>query len=205
MKINKDTLLFGSFSKNPGNNGCKFFNKKFQIDGYNAIYKSFYGEDINNIITSVKTLNFIGFAVSMPFKIEILKHVDYLEPSVKEIGSANTITNCNGYLKAYNTDWLGTEKFLKTINLKGLSIIGDGGFSRSVQYCCRINQIKYEVFNRSNWNQISNAKYTTFNATPVNLAVDIDARPFTFDGKKIAYYQAEEQYKIYTKQLKKKL
>ena len=28
--INKDTLVFGSFSKNPGNNGTVFFNSKFE-------------------------------------------------------------------------------------------------------------------------------------------------------------------------------
>ena len=28
--INKDTQLYGSFSDNPGNNGCNFFNKGFK-------------------------------------------------------------------------------------------------------------------------------------------------------------------------------
>ena len=47
--INKDTKIYGSFSNNPGNNGCKFFNKKFQENNINAIYKSFYSNNINDI------------------------------------------------------------------------------------------------------------------------------------------------------------
>ena len=30
IMINKDTQLYGSFSDNPGNNGCNFFNKGFK-------------------------------------------------------------------------------------------------------------------------------------------------------------------------------
>ena len=39
MQINKDTKIYGSFSSNPGNNGCVFFNRKFQENNINAIYK----------------------------------------------------------------------------------------------------------------------------------------------------------------------
>ena len=44
--INKDTKIYGSFSSNPGNNGCTFFNNKFQENNINAIYKSFYSDNI---------------------------------------------------------------------------------------------------------------------------------------------------------------
>ena len=37
MLINKDTKIFCSFSSNPGNNGCEFFNTKFQENNINAI------------------------------------------------------------------------------------------------------------------------------------------------------------------------
>ena len=38
--INKDTKIYCSFSSNPGNNGCIYFNTKFQQNNINAIYKS---------------------------------------------------------------------------------------------------------------------------------------------------------------------
>ena len=57
MLINKDTKIFCSFSSNPGNNGCEFFNTKFQENNINAIYKSFHSDDIVKSINAVKTLN----------------------------------------------------------------------------------------------------------------------------------------------------
>ena len=74
--INKDTQLYGSFSDNPGNNGCMFFNKGFKKHKIDAIYKSFHSTDIKKTIGSVKHLNFSGFALSMPLKIEVIPYLD---------------------------------------------------------------------------------------------------------------------------------
>jgi shikimate 5-dehydrogenase len=200
MLINKDTKIFCSFSSNPGNNGCEFFNTKFQKNGVNAVYKSFYSNDIAKSIDAVKTLGITGFAVSMPFKTTVLNYVDELDEASKNIGAANTITNIDGYLKAYNTDWLGVSKYLlEDINF--LTILGDGGFSKAVQYMCTHKNIPYEVITRKDWGRVYNLKGYIFNATPIEVITKghlIDGRPFTQSGKIIAKLQAEEQYKIYT-------
>jgi shikimate 5-dehydrogenase len=199
--INKDTKIYGSFSSNPGNNGCIFFNTKFQENGVNAIYKSFYSDDIRTSITAAKILNFSGFAVSMPFKVEILNHVDKIDSAAQEIGAANTIINKDGYLKAYNTDWVGVSKFFLDPP-KSLIILGNGGFSKAVQYACKSLNIKYQVITRNDWDKVPNLEGNIFNATPIDVNVKgnlIDGRPFTKTGKIIATLQAEEQYKIYTK------
>ena len=97
--INKETKIYCSFSSNPGNNGCVFFNGKFQELNINAIYKSFYSDDIKKSIEAVKSLDIKGFALSMPFKIEALDYVDEVEDSARKIGSINTVVNKGGYLK----------------------------------------------------------------------------------------------------------
>ncbi|MDA8547684.1 hypothetical protein N9K61_02985, partial [Flavobacteriaceae bacterium] len=129
MQINKDTKIYGSFSSNPGNNGCIFFNKKFKENKMNAIYKSFYADNLLKTLEAVKTLNFSGFALSMPFKVEILKYTDYIDPIANEIGSANTILNISDELYAYNTDWLGVKKFFLNMSNKPKDILiaGNGG------------------------------------------------------------------------------
>ena len=81
--INKDTKIYCSFSSNPGNNGCKYFNNLFERKNINAIYKSFYSDNIQKSIEAVKTLNISGFAVSMPFKTQVLKYVDKLTNLVR--------------------------------------------------------------------------------------------------------------------------
>ena len=100
--INKDTKIYCSFSSNPGNNGCIYFNTKFQQNNINAIYKSFYSDNIQKSIEAIKTLDISGFAVSMPFKIEVLKYVNEIDLAAQEIGAANTIINKDGYLNEIN-------------------------------------------------------------------------------------------------------
>jgi len=168
----------------------------------NAIYKSFYSDDIKKSIEAVKSLGIKGFALSMPFKIEALDYVDEVEDSARKIGSINTVVNKDGYLKGYNTDWVGVKKYFKKNNFDLIYIIGNGGFSKAIQYTCNVMGIRFEVITRENWNIIEELEdKIIFNATPVDVKTDnflIDGRPYTDTGREIALYQAKEQFKIYT-------
>jgi len=200
--VNKDTKLYGSFSSNPGNNGCMFFNTRFQQEGINAIYKSFYSDNILSSVVAAKILKFSGFAVSMPFKAKILSHVDEIDSAVEVIGAANTIVNKDGLLKAYNTDWIGVYNYLSLLTKpEHLYILGNGGFSRAVQYACTKLDIPHRFISRAEWDRVSYLEGMVFNATPVDVEVRgtlIDGRPFVEgQGRMIADLQAEEQYKIY--------
>jgi len=202
MFPNKDTIIYGSFSQNPGNNGCEFFNNKFKKHKINAIYKSFYSDNIENSIQAVKTLNFGGFAVSMPFKREILKYVNPVLKEDEQIGAINTVINIEGELLGYNLDKIGVFKYLSKQKIDFLHIVGNGGFGRSVQAACDLLKIKYRVFPRKNWGDLEYLKTgIIFNATPAEVISDklqvIDARPFTEEGKKISKLIAEEQFKLY--------
>jgi shikimate 5-dehydrogenase len=200
VTINKDTKLYGSFSTNPGNNGCLFFNDAFEKFGINAIYKSYYSDDIEKLISSVKYLKFSGFALSMPHKIEIYDYLDEWDESVIEIGACNTVVVKDGKLHGYNTDWLGVKGYFLDAT-DSLTILGDGGFSKAVQYLCRIKNIQYQVITRKDWDKIYDLEGYVFNATPIDIATKgilIDGRPSTDAGKIIAKLQAIEQFKIYT-------
>ena len=200
MFINKDTKLFGSFSETPGNNGCEFFNKAFNRYNINAIYKSFYSIDIEKTIQSVKHLGFSGFAVSMPHKIKILDYLDEYGDGVLEIGAANTVVIKNEKLYGYNTDWIGVRDYISD-DINELTILGNGGFSKAVQYACEFKKIPFKVITRNDWENVYDLKGNVFNATPVDIVTCgklIDGRPFTQQGKIISMIQAAEQFKLYT-------
>jgi len=200
VSINKDTKLYGSFSNNPGNNGCLFFNEAFERYNINAVYKSFYSDDIEQTIRSVKHLQFSGFALSMPLKTSVYQHLDEYDTSVVEIGACNTVLIENNKLYGYNTDWIGVSQYLLN-SIDELTILGNGGFSKAVQYACRVNNINYTVIERKDWGKVYDLEGYVFNATPIDVITKgnlIDGRPHTDTGKIISRLQAKEQFKLYT-------
>lgn len=205
--INKDTKIYCSFSNNPGNNGCEFFNKSFKEKNLNSIYKSFYSDDLEQSIKSAKHLAFSGFAISSPFKIEVINFLNEVTEDVKNIGSCNTVLINNYILIGYNTDVYGIRRYFDDIKLNTdlIYIIGDGGFAKAVEYVCKDMSINYKIISRGlkNWETIKTLENETlFNATPIDIDSKnnllIDARPFTEEGKKIARYQAMKQFELYT-------
>ena len=110
--INKDTEIYCSFAKNAGNTGCQMMNSAFYYYGLNKIYKSFSVNNIEDAVNAVKTLNIKGFAITMPYKKDIMEFVDELDESAKVVGAANTVINNNNILKAYNTDYLAALEYL---------------------------------------------------------------------------------------------
>lgn len=202
MLIDKDTKIFCSFSINPGNNGCVFFNEKFKQNNVNALYKSFFSDNIKKSVEAVKTLGISGFAVSMPFKIEILNYVDQVDEIAQTIGSCNTVINKGGKLIAYNTDWIGIENYLLQTKIpSSVLLAGNGGFSRAAQFTFDKMKIPFDIITRKNWSDLQNSDRTIFNATPIKIDNKnnlIDARPTEYEGKIIARLQAEEQFKLYT-------
>lgn len=204
QQINKDTKIYGSFSETPGNNGCIFFNNAFEKYNINAIYKSFYSNDIKKTIEAVKHLKFSGFALSMPHKISVIPHLNHLDEISHKIGAVNTVINTNGELTGYNTDFFGIIDFFSYINIdKNINIIGNGGFSKAIQYACRKLNIEYKIFERKDIDTIPSILNETFiNATPIEIksiySRIIDLRPNTFYGKMVAENQAKHQFKLYT-------
>ncbi len=204
--INKDTKIYGSFSIKSGNNGCKTFNSLFKEKGIDAIYKSFSVDNIELAVQSAKILKFSGFAVSMPYKSEVLEYVDEIDEDALNIGAANTVINKNGILKAYNTDFMAVKDLLEEMSISSLYIIGSGGFAKAVRYACKLLSIKYSIITRENFDTINFLKNTTIiNCTPVEgISIDssntfIDGVTTTETGKDISKRQANYQYKLYTK------
>ncbi|OOF53232.1 shikimate 5-dehydrogenase [Rodentibacter trehalosifermentans] len=133
--INKDTQLCMSLSGRPGNFGTKFHNYLYEKQGLNFIYKAFTTQDIEHAMKGVRALGIRGCAVSMPFKESCIPFLDEIHPSAQAIESVNTIVNDNGFLRAYNTDYIAIVKLIEKYQLdKNRSVIvqGSGGMAKAV-------------------------------------------------------------------------
>ena len=197
MNITKDTLIYGSFAENPGNNGTMFFNYAFEKYGINAIYKSFKTTDTEGAVKAMRTLNFSGAAFTSPHKENVIQYLDYVDIVAKIIGAVNTVVRRDDELYGFNTDWIGVHKVLEGKGYTKMGIIGKGGFSKTVQYVCSDLNIECILLGRED---TIPTDIPVFNATPAeyNLSNIIDGRPHTLVGLQIFHAQAEAQFKLYT-------
>lgn len=205
IMITKDTVICCSFSSYPGNFGCNFFNKAFQAQKLNFIYKAFAVNNIEKALDAMRTLNFRGAGVSMPFKKECLKYVDAVNHNAAEIGAANTIVNDDGKLTAYNTDWIAATHMIENHNPKCVFILGNGGYAQAVKYACIKKNLDYQIIERNNWVQVNYLRNEfIYNCTPLEKLKFHDSCTFidciigTTTGDWLAKVQAQFQFSLYT-------
>ena len=142
----------------------------------------------------------LGLNVTIPYKEEVVRYLDYTDPEAKIIGAVNTIKverkNNKIYLSGYNTDYYGFYEFIKT-NLKSpyptALILGTGGAARAVGFALEKLKIDHLFVSRkpTHENQISYKKIDTgivqshqiiINATPVGMFPAVTSFPaFPFE------------------------
>jgi shikimate dehydrogenase len=113
-------------------------NAAFKSLGLNCTYIAFRvpkGE-LQESVSSLRSINISGFNVTSPHKIEIINHVDVLDYTAQNAKAINTIMNVEGVLTGYNTDVYGFIEPLhkRSVSFNGMTIllIGAGGASRAV-------------------------------------------------------------------------
>ena len=107
------------------------------IHGYLADYdyllKELNEDELENFL---KKREFHGLNVTIPYKTEVMKYLDFLSPEAEEIGAVNTVLNKDGKLYGYNTDYFGFCYMVKSMGLslsgKDVVIIGSGGASKPI-------------------------------------------------------------------------
>ncbi len=102
--------------------------------GINGCYLIFDVRSLNSIKDVITEYSITGLNVTIPYKTDIMKHLDRCSPDAERIGAVNTITNKNGKLYGDNTDWKGIASALKDVDVKNALIVGTGGSARAAAY-----------------------------------------------------------------------
>jgi len=101
-------------------------------------YTEVENDHLEDVIKGIRHMNFAGFAVTKPNKVEVLKYVDEIDPLCEKMNASNTVVIKDGKLKAYNTDGVGFLRSLREeapdLDLSETTFfcLGAGGSARAV-------------------------------------------------------------------------
>ncbi|XBS70616.1 shikimate 5-dehydrogenase [Acerihabitans sp. KWT182] len=204
QRINKDTTVCMSLAARPSNFGTRFHNYLYDALDLNFLYKAFTTTDLPAAINGVRALGIRGCAISMPFKQECIALVDELDASAKAINSVNTIVNTQGYLKAYNTDYIAISTLLRQFQVPHeleFALRGSGGMAKAV--ACALKDAGFkrgyiiaidEASGRSlaelcgyewRFNMEGLQPELLINATPIGMAGGEDADKLSFTQQEV--------------------
>jgi shikimate dehydrogenase len=127
-------------------------NAAFEHRGLDYVFLAFEVERLQEAVRGIAALGFKGVSVTIPHKVEILDHLDEMEPVARRIGAVNTIVNRDGRLVGYNTDWSGAMKALEgRIDLPGKTavILGAGGAARAIAFGLQEKGAEPVILNRT--------------------------------------------------------
>ena len=141
MKISVNTKIYAVIGDPIAQSlSPQLHNGLFKAIGVDAIYLPIgvKSEDLEKLVEGFRLMNFGGFNITKPHKMEVMKYLDGLDPLAEKIGAVNTVVYRDGKMIGYNTDGFG---FIKSIENKignmskealTILILGCGGAVKSV-------------------------------------------------------------------------
>ena len=135
-RLNRKTKVYG-VAGNPALHSFSpaLHNAAFRHLRINAIYLPFETASLRDLIECIGDYGISGLSVTAPFKQEVLKHVDDLDPIAEMIGAVNTLViGRRTKIAGFNTDAAGVLRCLsRKIPLEccEILILGAGGVARA--------------------------------------------------------------------------
>lgn len=169
--------LSNSFSEN-------YFKKKLASFNHKLSYKNIPLQSLNDIKKKIKTEQFSGFNVTIPFKEQIMPYLDKIDENAQIVGAVNCVNIEKNQWIGYNTDVYGFEISLTKILNPHITyqalLLGDGGAAKAVKFVLKKLNIPFLSVNRTikpscitfeelNENHISNSNLI-INTTPLGMS-----------------------------------
>lgn len=161
---------------------------------YSALIHGRFGLDYSlkeipeeNLAGFVKTCEYDGFNVTIPYKKAIIPYLDGVFGDAEKTGAVNTVVKRNGKLFGYNTDIAGLKYAFErkgvTLKDKNVMILGGGGAAAVAQFVAesagarRIDTVRRN--GKLNYDNCYDLKDTEIiiNATPVGTFPNVNETP----------------------------
>ena len=128
-------------------------NTAFRRETVNAVFLALQTSKMSDLLNLVREVPISGMAVTMPFKEEILKHLERTDPLSGRIGACNTVVRSqDGKLYGFNTDVAAIVRPLeRRLQLKGAKVLvlGAGGAARAAVFGLKDKGAEVFILNRT--------------------------------------------------------
>ncbi len=115
-------------------------NAAFRAVGLDLVYVAFHVKkgDVRRALDGVRALGIRGLSVTIPHKLDIVAHLDAVDPVARNIGSVNTVVHRQGQLLGYSTDGPGALRALAAEGVdpsgRRVLMLGSGGAARAIAF-----------------------------------------------------------------------
>lgn len=148
-KTTVDSRVFGIIGNPIGHSLSPLIhNKSFESAGIDAIYVPFPLDDTNvpGFLEHAVEFDIHGLSVTIPHKVEVMKHLTKMDAAVNKIGACNTIIFKNGERLGYNTDYMAAVSSIELamggnikdevgiLDGKSALVLGAGGAGMALAY-----------------------------------------------------------------------
>jgi len=128
-------------------------NTAFRRENVNAVYLALHAKSVDDLISCVQNIPIAGLSITMPYKEQILKHLDKSDPWTAKVGACNTLVRSqDGNLYGFNTDVNGVVRPLEIrIRLQGarILVLGAGGAARAAVFGLKERGADVSILNRT--------------------------------------------------------
>jgi shikimate dehydrogenase len=103
---------------------------------------------VGEALGRMRELGFIGCNVTVPHKLEVMDHCDWIDPDALALGAVNTVSFDGGQAKGFNTDAPGFRRAVEEAfgvplgDLKVVIVGAGGGAGQAVAAACRLAGVR---------------------------------------------------------------
>jgi 3-dehydroquinate dehydratase/shikimate dehydrogenase len=184
-------------------------NAAFRRENVNAVYLALHAKTIDDLTACLQDIPIAGLSITMPYKEQILKHLDKSDPWTAKVGACNTLVRSqDGNLYGFNTDVNGVVRPLETrIRLQGarVLVLGAGGAARAAVFGLKERGADVSILNRTpaaaqklakqarakaiNRSMLKKLEFDVIiNATPAGMEGNRDPLPLSEQEMKARYF-----------------
>jgi len=116
-------------------------NAALRRETVNGVYLALHAKTLKDLLACVRDIPIHGVSITMPYKEQVLQHLDNMDPHTSKIGACNTIVRAqDGKLYGFNTDTAGILRPLQQrilLEQAKILVLGAGGAAHAAVFALK--------------------------------------------------------------------